>query len=240
MKRIYTIPTAFTEEHISVDYTGDLTLLNTLIGAGIAQESATTTDRSARGPLTRWAAYYLLGTPLAFRDTVMAAMGISTPGEPANLVPGDANPFFNFIDSVGQSGNNITRQGGVATLAPINDDDLGWIDIPRMLLLFSVGDAIGRGLDVHFVVAEADYGDDVPVGFPNGTITEEIDEEPVTRQRTWAEWKSEAHEHYLIDGNYYIPSTSWGVHLNISDWAPFALGGAVSVVKDRPVVEVVE
>ena len=107
MKRIYTIPTAFTEEHISVDYAGSLVLLNQLIGAGIAQESATTTDRSARGPLTRWAAYYLLGTPLAFRDTVMAAMGISTPGEPANLVPGDANPFFNFIDSVGQSGNNI-------------------------------------------------------------------------------------------------------------------------------------
>jgi len=238
MKRIYTINRAFTEEHISVDYTGSLVLLNQLIGAGIAQESATTTDRSARGPLTRWAAYYLLGTPLAFRDEVMTAMGIETPGDPANLVPGDANPFFNFIDSVGQSGNTITRSGDIATLIPVNDDDKSWIDLNRLLLLYSVGDA--EGIEVHFVVPEANYGDDVPVGFPNGTITEEIDEEPVTRQRTWAEWKASNQEHHLVEGVYYIRSTSWGVHMKVSEWAPFVLGGALSVVMDRPVVEVVE
>lgn len=125
MYRIYSIPTAFTEEQISVTYSGDLSLLNTLIGAALAQEPDAIGP--SRGPLTRWMYYW--GKPKATKTEAMQELGVEPPNYVANLEPGDPNPFFTFIDSLNQSGNNIQRKGELAILKTANDDDLKWLDI---------------------------------------------------------------------------------------------------------------
>lgn len=235
MYRTYTIPTAFTEEQIGIDYQGDLTLLNTLIGGALAQEPDATGP--SRGALTRWMYYW--GKPKATKAEAMEMLGVAAPDFIAQLEPGDPNPFFTFIDSLNQSGNNIARRGSFAVMQTVNDDDLNWINLNRLLLLYAAGGDV-EGLQVFFVVPEMDYETEVPDGFPFGTITEGEDENAVTRNRKWSEWKSPNHSHQLIDGQYYIPSTSWGVHLRLAEWAPFVLAGSVSMSPVMPVVEAVE
>lgn len=231
MFRIYTIPTEFTEEQIGINYQGDMTMLNTLIGASLAQEPDAT--GSGRGPLTRWMYYW--GNPKATKAEAMQTLGVTSPNFVANLEPGDPNPFFTFIDSLNQSGNNVQRNGSVAVMQTVNNDDLKWIDVNRILLLNSAGGYV-EGLQVFFVVPEADYETGVPEGLPFDTIAEGEPEELVTRSRKWSEWKSPNHEHFLIEGNYYIPSTSWGVHLQSSLWCPLVLAGELEVVMNMPIV----
>ena len=232
MTRIYSIDTAFTSEHIYRDFDGDMTLLNTLFGAALAMEQAQQVT-----PLTQWTGDYW-GNPRMTAAEAMAKWGVTNQTPVANIAPGDINPFFRFIDDVTKTGNQIDRQTGVTTLTMTNDDDLNWIkgDAGRVLLLCSLPNGDVDGLAVYFVVAEADYQDDVPVGFFNSTITELVDDVEVERQRTWEEWKSPNHTHQLIEGNYYIPSTSWGVHMKASTWVPFVLAGTVTTVVDRPEV----
>ena len=169
----------------------------------------------------------------------MAKWGVTNEVPVSNIGPGDINPFFRFIDDVTKTGNIINRGPEITTLHMINDDDYNWMkgSVGRVLLLCSLPNGDVDGLPVYFVVPEADYENDVPTGFSNSTITETIEDEDVTRQRKWSEWKSPNHSHQLIEGNYYIPSTSWGVHMKASQWVPFVLGGLVTAVIDKPVVE---
>lgn len=79
------------------------------------------------------------------------------------------------------------------------------------MLVAAGGDV--EGLVVFFVVPEANYGDDVPEGFPFSTIQDDQENEETIRQRTWAEWKDEYHEHLLVDGNYYIMSNAFDTNV---------------------------
>ena len=232
MTRIYTIPVDLTEAQIPAASDVVLDSLNQLYGLGLLAEPNATGP--ARGPLTRWVGYEF-GNPRITHQEAKDLLGVTPESPAANLEAGDPNPFFAFIDSIDKSGNFLERTDTEAKLVTVNNDDLKWIDVNRCLLLYAVGGDV-EGLTVFFVVPEANYQDDVPVGFPFSTITELVDEEEVTRQRTWEEWKSPNHTHELIEGNYYIPSTSWGVHMKASEWVPFVLGGLVTTVVDRPVV----
>lgn len=229
--RIYTIDTAFTSERIYRSFDGDLTLLNTLFGAALAMEQAQEST-----PLTQWTGDYW-GNPRMTPAQARVKWGVTNQSPVANIIPGDINPFFRFIDDVTKTGNIIDRGPDVTTLTMINDDDMNWMrgSIGRVLLLCSLPQGDVQGLTVYFVIPEANYQDDVPVGFFNSTITETIDDEEVTRQRTWEEWKSPNHTHELIEGSYYIPSTSWGVYMAAKQWFTYALGG-LSVVLERPEV----
>lgn len=237
MTRIYSIDTAFTSARIHRSYEGNMSLLNTLFGAALAQEQGQTFT-----PLTQWTGDYG-GDWRMTPAQAMEKWGVTNAVPVGSIAPGDINPFFRFIDDVTKTGNVINRGPSVTTLTMINDDDMNWMrgSIGRVLLLCALPQGDVQGLPVYFVVAEDDYEDDVPTGFFNGTITEpdpDDEEVTITRARKWSEWKSPNHEHQLISGNYYIPSTSWGVHMTAKQWFGFVLGGLVTVVLDRP--EVVE
>ena len=237
MTRIYTIDTAFTSARIHRNFDGDLTLLNTLFGGALAME------QSAKAtPLTQWTGDYW-GNPRMTPAQAMTKWGVTNQRPISNIAPGDINPFFRFIDDVTKTGNVINRGSEVTTLTMINEDDMNWMkgDVGRVLLLCSLPNGEVDGLPVYFVVPEANYEDNMPAGFFNSAITEpdpEDEEQTITRQRKWSEWKSPNHTHELIDGNYYIPSTSWGVHMKASQWVPFVLGGLLTAVIDKPEVVV--
>lgn len=103
------------------------------------------------------------------------------------------------------------------------------------MLVAVTGDA--EGLEVFFVVPEANYEDDVPDGFPFSTIQDDPEDEQTLRQKTWAEWKDANHLHELVDGNYYIMSNSNDVNVLPSQWVPFYMAGSVSVVMSLPLQE---
>jgi hypothetical protein len=171
------------------------------------------------------------------RNTAMGKLGVASPNYLANLRAGSPSPYFRAFDAWTQSGNVLSRSKPYTTMKTVNDDDLEWFRTSpnNLLLLAVVGDV--DGLEVQFVVAEDDYEDDVPTGFPNGTITEEVDGEPLTRQRKWSEWKDANHSHDLIDGDYYVPSNSFGTLPKLSEWAPFAMTGSVPFALQKPAVE---
>lgn len=230
MTRIYTIPSELAEAQIPADYSGDLSQLNAVLGAALVQEPNVT--GSGRGPLTRWVGYEF-GQPRISHGDACALMGVSAQNTVANLAPGDPNPFFLFIDSVDKSGNTLVRSGNYASLKTTNSDDLQWINPDRCVLLTAAGGDVD-GLTVIFVVPENSYETNVPDGFPYGKYVDDSSGEPTEVLRKWSEWKSPNHEHRLVDGNYYIPSTSWGVHLKASEWVPFYITGAFSAVMQIP------
>jgi hypothetical protein len=165
-------------------------------------------------------------TGLTFRKTTIDVPGIG-------LVAGDDNPFWDQLVELGIAGQVIRASNDydLASYGPIRNTR--WITIQNVIPVIAAGGEF-EGLTVFFVVPEASYQDDVPVGFFNSTITELVDEEEVTRQRTWEEWKSPNHTHELIEGNYYIPSTSWGVHMTAKQWFPFTISGQVTAVLEKP------
>jgi hypothetical protein len=231
--RVYTIDTAFTSERIYKSFTGDMTLLNALIGGSLALEQA-----SSNTPLTQWVGDYW-GNPRMTPAQAMVILGVTNQTPVANLQPGDPNPFFRFIDDITKTGNVINRGSSVTTLQMINDDDLTWMkgDTGRAMLLCSLPQGDVDGLEVNFVIPEDDYEDEIPVGFPYSSTTEN----DIVRQLKWSEWKDATHQdaHALISGNYYIPSNSntGGRLLRAKEWFSFALAG-LSVVIDKPTVEV--
>ena len=171
-------------------------------------------------------------TGLTFRKTTIDVPGIG-------LVAGDDNPFWDQLIELGIAGQVVrgSNDYALAEYGPIRNTT--WITVQNVIPVIAAGGEF-EGLTVFFVIPEASYQDDVPVGFPFSTITELVNEEEVTRQRTWEEWKSPNHTHELIEGNYYIPSTSWGVHMKASEWVPFVLGGLLAAVVDKPAVGVPE
>ena len=222
--RTYTIPTAFTEEQIDVTFQGDLTLLNTIIGGALAQEpDATGKDR---GPLTRWMYYW--GQPKATKAEAMAILGVEAPNFVAQIQPGDPNVFFTFIDSLNQSGNNIVRQGGYATLRTVNDDDMAWFDSPgRFVMLTSIGGDV-EGMPIWFQI---DPTAEVPVGIPGRTYIDENEEEQV---HTWTSWKGPNQEIAERDGNFYLAAIYQEQYLKPSVWVPLMLAGSLVVLtKDQ-------
>lgn len=232
MTRVYTIDTAFTSEQIYKTFDGDMALLNTLFGGALALEQVADAT-----PLTQWTGSYW-GNPRMTPAEAMEKWGVTNEVPVSNLGPGDINPFFRFIDDITKTGNVIDRGATITKLTMKNDDDLTWMkdDIGRVLLLCSLPNGDVDGLTVFFVVPEANYEDSMPEGFSNSIITEVVNEVEENRQRKWSEWKSPNHTHELIEGNYYIPSTSWGVHMKAKEWFLFALAGAVNIVIDKPEV----
>lgn len=205
----YTIPVAFTYELIEADYDGDMTLFNTLLGAGLQAEPDAT--GAGRGPLTRWMGY-TFGKPRMLRDEAIALLP---------LTAGDPNPFFTFINSMNAEGVTIERGATYATMRTTNES---WSSAGRMALLYSLG-GDATNLEYWFVVADID--EDVPVGFTRSTITEN----DVERQATWAEWCDELHPPVQYDGLWYVASnSSGGVVVPVSEWVPFMLGGLLSPI----------
>jgi hypothetical protein len=189
-------------------------------------------------PLTQWTGDYW-GNPRMTPAEAMEKWGVTNEVPVANIAPGDINPFFRFIDDITKTGNTISRGPTITTMEMVNDDDMFWIGsgVGRILLLCAVGGEL-EGWQVFFKVAEADYEDEVPVGFPFGTTTDLTDpENPVEVQRKWSEWKDEFHEHQLVDGYYYIASNSFDRMLKASEWFMFALAG-LAVVTELPVPDI--
>lgn len=219
--RKYTIPTALTQEQIDRDYTGDLSTLNAFIGASLAQEpDATGKDR---GPLTIWAGYHF-GKPRMTKAEAMTELGVSAPNFVANLQAGDPNPFFPFIDSLGTSGNTVKRSSDLSEMVPTNNDDLSWINIDRLVLLYGAG-GDAEGIPMY---AEVTTTAEVPEGLPGRTYPE-VDEfgEPtgVDLVKTWEEWKPSTHTFQELDGKTYVALVYNEQYLKVSEWVPLYLAG---------------
>lgn len=227
MVRKYTIPTAFTEELIYRNYTGDMSMLNAILGGALAQEPDATGP--LRGPLTSWMYYW--GQPKATKAEAMEMLGVAPPTYAAQLQAGDPNPFFGFVDSLNQSGNNIVRGPGYSTLTPTNDDDLDWIDVGRMVMLVAAG-GDAEGIPVYFVI------DDVTAVCPFAP-TDLVDEEgePIPPE-TWETWEiqgggTDGYMPKQINGTWYRCSNVMsrdGNHLKASEWVPLMLAGIVTVI----------
>jgi hypothetical protein len=219
--RKYTIPTAFTEEQIDREYTGDLSTLNAFLGAALTQEPDAT--GSGRGPLTIWTGYYF-GKARMTKTEAMTELGVAAPNFVANLQAGDPNPFFPFIDSLNQSGNNIIRRGVLSEMTPENDDDLSWVNVGRMAMLYGVGGDVD-GLEVY---AQVDPLAEVPEGLPGRTypeVDENGDPTGVDLVKTWEEWKPSTHTFHELDGNTYVALVYAEKYLKASEWVPLYLAG---------------
>jgi hypothetical protein len=195
MSRTYTIPKAFTEEQISADFTGSIQLLNQIICGSLVQEPDAIGPN--RGPLTRWVGYYF-GKPRMTKTEAMTELGVEAPNYIANLEAGDPNPFFGFIDSLNQSGNDIIREGDFAYMTPNNDDDLYWINFQRLLLLIATGGDL-KGYPMFFEI------DDIttPCPFAPDDLVDENDE--ILPQETWETWGTygESHKPRQVGDKWY-------------------------------------
>lgn len=221
--RKYFIPTAFTEERISADYQGDMTLLNQIFAAALLAEP------TVGGPLTKWTGDYFGNARMAKAEAL--AIWNVTPEVPiANIAAGDPNPFFRFIDSVDKSGNGITRNVDVSVMQTINDDDYAWFPTLDRLYLLA---AIGGDTEGFEVFLQANPDDEVPVGVPDRTYLDENDQEVV---KTWLQWAHPAHQtdfpHAKPDGNHYVAFVlaATAQYAPLSYWFPLVTAGTITLL----------
>jgi hypothetical protein len=79
-------------------------------------------------------------------------------------------------------------------------------------------------------VGAADYKKATPAVLPRSVKPESDKEDAKDIQMSWEEWKDDSHEHYLIDGMYWVPGNSMGGVELLASEALALLGAQVEVV----------